>query len=120
NTNNFYENDNIELVISFDVELFSLITTILDENKENFNNNENFTLKLLIVQQNLLKMEMVKYQIKHPNPEVHRDTPIQIEQYNCEAVIKIEILESLNIIKIEYSYLMLHLHPIHVEMTLEI
>ncbi|CAG8710313.1 124_t:CDS:2, partial [Racocetra fulgida] len=40
NTNNFYENDNVKLVISFDIELFSFITTILDEDKENFNNNK--------------------------------------------------------------------------------
>ena len=46
NTNNFYENDNVELVISFDVELSSLITTILDEDKENFNNNKKLYLEV--------------------------------------------------------------------------
>ncbi|CAG8719087.1 18169_t:CDS:2, partial [Racocetra persica] len=46
NANNFYENDNVELVISFDVELSSLIITILDEDKENFNNNEKLYLEV--------------------------------------------------------------------------
>ncbi|CAG8823073.1 17828_t:CDS:1, partial [Cetraspora pellucida] len=46
NTNNFYENDNIKLVISFDVELFSLITIILDEDKENLNNNKKLYLEV--------------------------------------------------------------------------
>ncbi|CAG8841501.1 8916_t:CDS:2, partial [Gigaspora margarita] len=46
NTNDFYEDDNVELVISFDIELSSLITTILDEDKENFNNNEKLYLEV--------------------------------------------------------------------------
>ncbi|CAG8651263.1 40873_t:CDS:2 [Gigaspora margarita] len=85
NTNDFYEDDNTELVISFDIELSSFISMILDkDDKENFDNNENFILKLHVIQQNLLKKAM--RQVKHPNPEVHRDTPIRIERYNSTTV----------------------------------
>ncbi|CAG8789510.1 3316_t:CDS:1, partial [Racocetra fulgida] len=45
-TNEFYEGDNVELVISFDVELSSFINIILDEDKENFNNNEKIYLEV--------------------------------------------------------------------------
>ncbi|CAG8781670.1 20971_t:CDS:2, partial [Gigaspora margarita] len=41
NTNDFYKDDNTDLVISFDIELFFFISMILDKNdKENFDNNE--------------------------------------------------------------------------------
>ncbi|CAG8552770.1 6596_t:CDS:2, partial [Cetraspora pellucida] len=46
NTNDFYEDDNTKLVISFDVELSSFISIILDkDDKENFDNNEKLYLE---------------------------------------------------------------------------
>ncbi|RIB02909.1 hypothetical protein C2G38_2226505 [Gigaspora rosea] len=109
-TNDFYEDNNVELVISFDVELSFLFTTILDENKENFNDNENLYLEVASCTAKFIKN----------GDEVHRDTPIRIEQYNCEGVIKIKILVFLNIIKIDCSHLILHPRPIHVATTLEV
>ncbi|CAG8794726.1 16169_t:CDS:1 [Cetraspora pellucida] len=148
NTNKFYKDDNVELVISFDVELSSFISIILDENnKENFDNKkhylevaryvvksikEGYNYRWIYKDKNQKKIllmvtyhcncciDCAKHQVKHPNPEVYRDTPIWIEQYNCEGVIKIEILVSLNLINVEYSHLILHLCPIHLETTPEI
>ncbi|KAF0537199.1 ATP-dependent DNA helicase pif1 [Gigaspora margarita] len=47
NTNEFYEDDNVELAIEFNIELSSFINTILDRNnKKNFNNNEKLYLEI--------------------------------------------------------------------------
>ncbi|RIB21847.1 hypothetical protein C2G38_2175478 [Gigaspora rosea] len=47
NTNEFYENDNVELAINFDFELISFTNNILDgNNKENFNDNKKLYLEI--------------------------------------------------------------------------
>ncbi|CAG8813027.1 9791_t:CDS:2 [Cetraspora pellucida] len=104
NTNNFYENDNVELVISFDVELSSLITTILDKNKENFNNNEKLYLEVACHIAKFIEnrdettleiCEFIRNNINYLVPELHRQIKEkQLKGYENLTEIIIDITTS--------------------------
>ncbi|CAG8850195.1 8907_t:CDS:2, partial [Gigaspora margarita] len=80
NTNNFYEDDNTKLVISFDIELSSFINIILDkDDKENFDNNEklylevaHYTAKSIEEATTLEIREFIKSNINYLVLELHR------------------------------------------------
>ncbi|CAG8727109.1 2803_t:CDS:1, partial [Racocetra persica] len=47
NINKFYENDDVELAIDFDIELSSIINNILNEDNENFIEDEKLYLEVV-------------------------------------------------------------------------
>ncbi|RGB22754.1 hypothetical protein C1646_775588 [Rhizophagus diaphanus] len=99
NVNEFYEGENGELNLTFNIELSSFYVTILEDNESN--------------------KENIEY-AKHPNLNKQRDTPAYLERYHCEGTINIEIFSNLGLISVEYSHKILHSRLRHVKATLEI
>ncbi|EXX62072.1 hypothetical protein RirG_165060 [Rhizophagus irregularis DAOM 197198w] len=66
------------------------------------------------------RIELGKWQVKHPILDKQRDTSTYLEQYHCEGTINIEILSKLDLIKVKYSHKMLHPRLRHVNTTYEI
>ena len=66
------------------------------------------------------RIELGKWQAKHPNLNKQRDIPAYLEWYHCEGTINIEIFSNSDLISVEYSHKMLHSQPRHVKTTLEI
>ncbi|CAG8854820.1 29225_t:CDS:2, partial [Gigaspora margarita] len=100
NINKFYENDDVELAIDFDIELSSIIDIILNEDNKN------------LIEDKKLYLEVAQCIIKFIE---------EGDGYSkTSRTIKIEVFSSLNLVKVKCSYLMLHLRPIHVVTSSEI
>ncbi|CAG8782237.1 3705_t:CDS:2, partial [Racocetra persica] len=107
NTNDFYEEENKELYINFNIELLSFQDFLLEQketNKENLN----------------FEFELEKRQAKYPDLDKQRDTSTFLERYHCEETIKIEIFSKLDLIVVKYSYKMLYPRPSHIETSSKI
>ena len=138
NVNEFYEGENEELHLTFNIELSSFYDIILKSNESNKENNEHDEIvhydiinsisegdgyswiyhkkiqkenSFQIIYYCNCRIELGKWQAKHPNLNKQRDIPAYLEWYHCEGTINIEIFSNLDLISVEYSHKMLHSRP---------
>ncbi|GBC25681.2 ATP-dependent DNA helicase PIF1 [Rhizophagus irregularis DAOM 181602=DAOM 197198] len=145
NVNEFYEGENEELSLAFNIELSSFHDAILENNESDKENIEHeighriinsiseddgysWVYYKKIQKENSFhiiyycncRIELGKRRAKYHDLDKQRDTPAYLERYHCEGIINIEIFSNLNLINVEYSHKMLHFRPKHVKTTLEI